>query len=459
MRYLASIAIALALLAGSARAERIKQIDVVENTKTTDETVILIADIEKGDKWDPSMVDRIEKDLVNSGLFKQVDVFTQPVAGGLRVTIVAVDKHSWVIAPTFYNQPTNKGGGIGFGENNLFGENEKLLLYAQLATGDSFFIGAYVDPSIAGSRFHWQYDLFLRRERVFEYSAPKEWIDDPVQVRRSKLNYLNSGASFGVELFDGLNFDIRGRGARVFFDETQLIEGRCVEDVLGDPTDSGACTQPDDTTVIPEPGAEGWDLSTEAVLTYDTTANWYGIFSGDRYKVTFERSLPQLGSDFDYWYGTLQWVRARKYFARHNLIIKTMAGYGEDMPFQHEWTAGGPDQRGLKNRQIRGNLKASATIEYSIPIITIKGWAFRGMAFADSSYTTFINTNVPTSTNQRDYLPGHDRHGLAPFKNTVGLGTRLFVRQIVLPLLGLDFGYGLERRAWEMYFAIGLTAF
>jgi len=41
-----------------------------------------------------------------------------------------------VIAPAAYNQPTNKGVGAGFGENNLFGENKKLLLYGQVATGD-----------------------------------------------------------------------------------------------------------------------------------------------------------------------------------------------------------------------------------------------------------------------------------------------------------------------------------
>ena len=64
----------------------------------------------------------------------------------MAVHILAKDKHRWVIAPAFYNQPTNIGGGIGFGENNLFGQNQKLLLYGQIATGDSFFIGAWVDP-------------------------------------------------------------------------------------------------------------------------------------------------------------------------------------------------------------------------------------------------------------------------------------------------------------------------
>src|SRR5688500_11955535 len=145
----------------------------------------------------PSVADRVQRDLVSSGLFRDVQVYWEPAPGGTRLVILARDKHSWVIAPAFYNQPTNKGAGVGFGENNLFGENEKLLLYAQLATGDSFLVGAYVDPSIAGTRLHWQADLYLASARVIEYAPPREWRDDPRPLRVSRLNYLNAGVRFG----------------------------------------------------------------------------------------------------------------------------------------------------------------------------------------------------------------------------------------------------------------------
>src|SRR5512134_628971 len=172
------VPIVIALLAGTVAAEKIKEILVEENKKTTRETVLLIADVDVGDDWQPTMVDEIKANLVNSGLFKESEVYYDTIPGGVRLHILAKDKHSWVIAPTAYNQPTNKGGGVGFGENNLFGENKKLLMYAQVATGDSFFIGAYVDPSIAGTRFSWQYDVFLRRERVIEYDPPSEMISE-----------------------------------------------------------------------------------------------------------------------------------------------------------------------------------------------------------------------------------------------------------------------------------------
>src|SRR4026209_1573220 len=91
---------ALVALGGVARAEKIKEILVVENTKTTDATVIYIAGIEEGDDWDQETAEKVKTELVSSGLFKEVDVFSEPhpKGGGVRVTIIVKDKHSWVVA-------------------------------------------------------------------------------------------------------------------------------------------------------------------------------------------------------------------------------------------------------------------------------------------------------------------------------------------------------------------------
>jgi outer membrane protein assembly factor BamA len=123
-------------LAGAAHAETIKKIVVAENTKTSYDTVVLIADIEVGDDFSFKLLDEIRVRLVSSELFKSVEVFSEPVPGGIQITILARDKHSWIIAPTFYNQPGNVGVGVGFAEANMWGQNKKLLLYGQIATSD-----------------------------------------------------------------------------------------------------------------------------------------------------------------------------------------------------------------------------------------------------------------------------------------------------------------------------------
>lgn len=468
--FVAAGAIALPATAG---AERIRQIVVDENSKTTDDTVIYIAGIEEGDDWSNDIQEQVRIDLVSSGLFKDVQLFSEPhPKGGVKVTILAQDKHSWIIAPTYYNQPTNKGGGVGFGENNLFGQAKKLLLYGQIATGDSFFIGAYVDPSIAGTGFHWQWDVFLRHERTIEYRPPRAYVDeDPLIVRESKMNYLNSGATFGYTLLRSLTLDGRLRGARVSFSETTLGEFATETDVG---LEEGCVAA--GTCEVAAPGAEGWDVSTEAILKFDRRANWYGITTGTMFKATLERSLPGLGSDFDYWYSGAGIEHSRRFFKTHNLVMKLGGGYGKDMPFQQEYTAGGTTLRGYKNRQFRGDLALGSNLEYSLQLISIKGVALRTLVFADARYTRYLNpfdmdetcggeicrNYLPGSLDVTDFDPSVEETGSETFRymrTSVGAGARLYIRQIVLPLLGLDLGYGLESGGVEIYFAIGLTDF
>ncbi|HUQ05058.1 MAG TPA: BamA/TamA family outer membrane protein [Kofleriaceae bacterium] len=416
------------------------------NTKLRDRTLSYLTHVKTGELVGASDIPRIVQALVSSELFKKVDVTLEDAPGGVVVVATLEDKHSWVVAPTLYFLAGARAFGFGFAENNLFGENKKLLLYGQVATGDSFLVAAYVDPSIAGTRLRWQGDLFLKYGRVIEYASPvKYWRDDPRPLRISRLTYLNAGLRVGTELWKGVTLDGRLRGAKVGYSKLEIADGATLEEITGDPA----------STAIPAPGAEGWDVSGEVALGIDTRANWYGISSGYRFVATFEHALPGLGSDFEYWYSGVQLQRAIRFLSRHNLVLKSSFGYGKDMPFQQEYVAGGTSQRGWKNNQFHGDLRVTANAEYSVPIVTIKGLAIRGITFWDSSYLTFRNPDEAAA--QRDYLPGADVRGSAPLRNSVGVGTRLYLRQIVLPLLGLDFGYGVERGDYEIYLAIGLT--
>ncbi len=448
-----SFAIVLAAARAAAAEDTIRDIVVEGNTKTTSATVELIARIDVGDDWTNDMLDRIKRDLVSSGLFRDVAAFFEQCgptstpacdAPGVRVHLTVHDKHSWVIAPTFYNQPTNVGGGAGFGENNLFGENQKLLLYGQVATGDSFFIGAWVVPSIRGTRFYAQLDTLLKHSRVLEYSPAGNYTDIPYAVRKSYLNYLNAGFKLGVDLFGGLKLDARLRGANVFYTKLALV------------TDDPMKLHGIDPTHLAKPGKEGWDVSNEISLAIDRRADWYGVRTGYRYQASYEYAVPQLGSDFHYQIYNLSLWKGVQVLERHNLTAQLNVNVGHHLPFQQEFTMGGTSMRGYLNDQFRGDLHVLANLEYSLPLFTVAGLSIRGLAFYDSGYTTFLTTDNP----ERNYLTGSargDNTTLAPFKNSVGIGTRLFLQQIVIPLLGVDLGYGLEARDVQVYLAIGLT--
>src|SRR5262245_40725039 len=61
--------------------EKISDIIVKKNTKTTADTVELIARIDVGDEFTADMIERIRHDLVSSGLFSDVDVFWDRLVG------------------------------------------------------------------------------------------------------------------------------------------------------------------------------------------------------------------------------------------------------------------------------------------------------------------------------------------------------------------------------------------
>ena len=93
MRRVAPLLVVLtaALWSRDAVADRIVDIRVDGNTKTTDETVILISGIEKGDDLSPDRAEQVRRDLVTSGLFKEVQVYWEPVQDGQRLVIIARD--------------------------------------------------------------------------------------------------------------------------------------------------------------------------------------------------------------------------------------------------------------------------------------------------------------------------------------------------------------------------------
>jgi hypothetical protein len=96
--------------------------------------------------------------------------------------------------------------------------------------------------------------------------------------------------------------------------------------------------------------------------------------------------------------------------------------------------------------------------EYSVPMFKWKIFAFRGIGFVDSGAIGFHNPRTVDDRGERRYLVTQAR-GIDRWRNDVGLGLRVYIKAIVLPLLGLDVGYGIEGRSPAVYFEVGLTDF
>src|SRR6185503_5034826 len=87
------------------------------------------------------------------------------------------------------------------------------------------------------------------------------------------------------------------------------------------------------------------------------------------------------------------------------------------------------------------------------PLFKWRFLSFRAIAFYDAGYTTF-QSRRPTD---RDYLPNQLTASYS--RTNLGTGLRIYLDNIVLPLLGFDLAYGIEGHSPEIYFEVGLTDF
>jgi outer membrane protein insertion porin family len=383
----------------------------------------------------PGDISRLEQALVSSELFKTVSVTLEPAPGdpspGVVLIATVTDKHSWIIAPTLFALPGNTAFGIGYAENDFRGLDQKYLLYGQIGTHASLFFGTFLDPAVHGTQLTWRADLYTYRRELNEYANPP---DDPRSfdiARTTTSTYLGGGALIGWNFLWWLVGDLRLRGAYVYFRDSQ--------DATGQP--------------LPRPEKDGWDITLQAHLTIDHRHHRYGVTWGSYLQLNLEPSIPGLDS-YGYQYALLRAYHSWRFFADHELELRAQLAAGRHMPAHEEVTLGGtPDLRGYDVDQFRGDLRAVARAEYSVPLFKWRFFSFRAIGFYDAGYTGF-HSRRPTD---RDYLP--NQLTASYYRSDLGTGLRIYLDNVVLPLLGFDLAYGIEGHSPEIYFEVGLTDF
>jgi outer membrane protein insertion porin family len=151
-------------------------------------------------------------------------------------------------------------------------------------------------------------------------------------------------------------------------------------------------------------------------------------------------------------------------FEEQNLVLRAEAQLGRDMPFHTELTSGGGNLRGFLHRQFRGDTKTSLTAEYHFPLFKVQPLAVRGVVFSDTALTFFREVPDDGVLQNEDglllrrYLP-NQREGLdgGQLAQGVGGGLRLFLSNIVLPLLGVDVAYGVNPGEVRVYVVAGVS--
>ncbi|MCP3097485.1 BamA/TamA family outer membrane protein [Myxococcus sp. K15C18031901] len=439
----------LVLLAGLAGAQEpgpvVDEVVVRGPEKTRPGTVQAYSRVDAGDRLAPDELEKVERRLLATGLFQEVRVSTEPTGPDrVRVVLEVEDKASWVVAPTFALSAANVGGGLLYAENNLWGRSKKFATAVQVSTAESGLFAGYLDPNLFGlPQLRFSLEGQLRSDRVDEY-RPGAGQADPAVVRRTRLNSASIAAELGVMLFE------RVRAAAKY--RLMSIDAKS-------PDDAEEVTTPAFST-----GPSQRDASLRLMVGIDTRQNLHAVMEGINLEASYEVSNPGVWSDFRYKRFGLLYRHGLRLFEEHNLVLRGEAAAGVDLPFHQELVMGGNSLRGFLHRQFRGDTRLSFTAEYHFPLFTIRSLSFRGVGFSDTGLMMW--RDLPSGDALLDvdgrmvrgYLPD-SRGGLkgATLAQGVGAGLRLYLRNLVLPLVGVDAAYGVNSGEFRFYLVAGVN--
>ncbi|MFP2927302.1 BamA/TamA family outer membrane protein [Pyxidicoccus sp. 3LG] len=443
------VALVLGLLAPGAEAQEplrvVDEVVVRGPEKTKPGTVQAYARVDAGDAITDEELTKVERRLVATGLFQEVRVSTEPTGPDrVRLILEVEDKASWVVAPTFALSAANVGGGALYAENNLWGRSKKFATAAQVSTAESGIFAGYLDPNLFGlPQLRLSLEGQLRSDRVDEYESGASQ-EDPEVVRRTRINSASIAGELGVMLFERVRAAAKYRLMNV--------------DAKAPSEDEEITTQAFST------GPSQRDTSLRLMVGVDTRQNLHAVMEGLNIEASYEVSSPGVWSEFDYRRFGLLYRHGLRLVGEHNLVLRGEAVAGMDLPFHQELVLGGNSLRGFLHRQFRGDTRLSFTAEYHFPLFTVRSLSFRGVAFSDTGLMLW--RDLPEDGQLRDvngrvvrgYLPGTEE-GLdgATLAQGVGAGLRLYLRNVVLPLVGVDVAYGVNSGEFRFYLVAGVN--
>jgi outer membrane protein insertion porin family len=421
------------------------EVVVLGAEKTLPETVQAYSQLDPGDTLTSEELSRVERRLIATGLFQDVKVSTQSTGDGrVRVLLQVQEKASWVVAPTFSVSNSNIGGGVLYAESNLWGRSKKFVIGAQVSTAESGLFVGYMDPNLFGfPPLRLTFEGQVRSDRVEEY-RPGASQDEPEVVRRTRLNAASVASELSLMIAERVRVGAKYR--------VMLIDAQA-------PSRDTPVTDP-----AFEPGPIQRDASLRLVVGVDTRQNLQAIMEGLNIEGSLELSNPGVWSNFRYKRLGLTYRHGIRFFQEHNLVLRGEAVAGMELPFHQELVAGASSLRGFLYRQFRGDSRLSFTAEYHFPLFTISSLSFRGVGFSDTGMLMW--RSLPADLRLRDvngrvvrgYLP-ETKSGLdgATVAQGVGVGLRLFLRSIVLPLVGVDMAYGVNSGELRFYVVAGVS--
>jgi len=453
-----AVALLVALMLASPAAalavgEQVTDVRVLDNQRTTEDTIRSIAGVNVGDTMEMDTLDKVRERLNTAGLFSDVNVWWEQHGEGVRINVAVKDKFPWAPVPTASWSANNRSFGLLFVHGNLFGRGKQLLLGFRLADLDSGAVVGYRDPALFGSWFYWQLQANVQKQIIPEYEGGSGHLVPDAPMRETHFTSGGFEAQLGIAWMRRVRTQIAW----------QVTKVGTPESFSADPT--GALAQ--GTTAASRGGVVGIG---KAGLSFDFRAREFAVMTGTAVSGGFDLASPSFGGDFDFWRAGAGFEHGSKLFKSHNFIYGAGFTFGHNLPLWNENTAGGTNLRGYLGQQFRGDTQVSVKVEYHFPLFSISSLDFRALVFYDGQAVWY--RDLPTATvsdpngnmylsrdtpDQRTFLPTTKAGFSAQdnIHNAVGGGLRFFLRSVAVPLVGFDAGYGIEARHWRFFLVVG----
>jgi len=438
----------------------LRRVELEGNSKTAPDVIQTIAGFEEGQLLYYSDIRLAKVRLLSSGLFSRANVYAVPddPSKTAKVVIVVAEKTSYFVAPFGGAALSNITLGVAAGEQNLLGTGKRIFFLGALSTGKSLAFLTYWDPALFQTRLWWRVELLAEAYNMKEYGTA--WLNGPcaggppelfeTTCRRTRVTRFGGAINLGVNWTRAFSTSLMWRFYQVGITNVGvgLFDGACA---LGE-VDCGPPTEIDRMS--------GLDTSLRLVAGFDNRTDIDGVREGTQLEVGYEHAMPPMGSDFPFGRFEAK-VNASLVFAEvHNVILRGYAGYAFPMrfgdtppvpyvavPYFRAFRLGGSTLRGYPFDYFRGDTLLAAQAEYMFPIAPIKNFIVRGVVFGDAGGAWYSGLFKP-ARDPRDcdaMMPtvcSSLNHGRPPAGVGAGIGIRLYLKTVVLPLVGVDVAYG-----------------
>ena len=425
--------------------ETITDIKIRENNRTSEDTIRAMAGADIGDDLESDTLEMIRERLNNSGMFADVDVFWEPYKGGARVVITVREKFPWAPVPTFSLSPGNISFGAVLVHGNLWGRGKQGVIGGRISNVNSGAVLGYRDPAAFSTWMYYEFQAVFKDLQLPEFASGEQFSN--FALRTNNIRSYGVSTRFGVFWWRRVRTEVGWDFAKWKYRGYNYFTGDAKSMLPG--------------IVDPGAGAESATVG-DAIfgLKFDYRAREHAIQTGNALNIGLRMGSPTWGSDtkIDYWRLGVDYIHGLRIMRRINWVNTAGFEMGERLPLWSEAWAGGSNLRGFQFMRFRGDTHTSFTSEFHFPLISISQLDIRALAFYDNHAVWWRKKEVGREDGRSFLLDTYQPVGFKPGRdihNGVGGGLRFFLRSVAVPLVGVDYGYGIEDAAWRLVLVIG----